>query len=345
MSSQPAYLLSLLAFGYAVTACVLASLLAVRFASLRDFRSLAPLQYLALLLITMSLLFVVSSNILVLGQGAVFNHAACSAAVWLCILLYALSKLVLYLLLLERMWTVHNVSNVGYGKRFSSKWHRLGSLVVLGWIGVAVLTVPGRISSRRGGTCYIGLKLYTTIPLLIVDTIANVFLSVAFLWPIWRSNSPEVVRLARRSAIAAFIALLTSFLNGLFIVILHGQELSWVCLGSCGLDLTINAIIIFIVTLPAADRRIVYMRADDLVDPPARLPTGLRKNSASRHDFSSVAVRVTREVRIDEEEGESVRMHERSYVYLPDLPPRASSSKGRPRTAEDGLSKVGTDSE
>lgn len=69
---------------------------------------------------------------------------------------------------------------------------------------------PGRIAVIRSGTCYIGLKLFTTIPLLIVDTVANLYLSLAFLLPIWRSKSPQILRLARRSSIAALISLATS---------------------------------------------------------------------------------------------------------------------------------------
>jgi hypothetical protein len=31
-------------------------------------------------------------------------------------------------------------------------------------------------------------------------------------------------------------------------MVLHGQELGWVCLGSCGADVTINALALFFVT-------------------------------------------------------------------------------------------------
>lgn len=94
-----------------------------------------------------------------------------------------------------------------------STWYRIGAVIVLGWVAVAILVIvsaslpaafateltirdasqPGRIAVIRSGTCYIGLKLFTTIPLLAVDTVANLYLSLAFLLPIWRSKSPQIL--------------------------------------------------------------------------------------------------------------------------------------------------------
>lgn len=169
--------------------------------------------------------------------------------------LYALSKLVLYLLLLEKVWAVHGLASLGHRNRCEcprrtlpasarrspltlawsrllgdSKWYRVGAVLVLGWVAVAILEIvsaslpaasrpssrrgnvsqPGRVAVIRNGTCHIGLRLFTTIPLLAVETVANLYLTLAFLLPIWRSKSPQILRLARRSSIAALISLATS---------------------------------------------------------------------------------------------------------------------------------------
>jgi len=85
----------------------------------------------------------------------------------------------------------------------------------------------------------------------------NVFLTFLFLWPLWRSSatstlSPVIRRMATRTLVAATVVLLTSATNIFVLTLLHGRELGWVCLGSCGTDVVINAIALFWVTRPSA---------------------------------------------------------------------------------------------
>lgn len=87
----------------------------------------------------------------------------------------------------------------------------------------------------------------------------NALLTILFIWPLWQSNfiSPIVRRVALRTLAASFIALTTSAvrfvpllvplrlltrlwvigqINMLVLTLMHGEQLSWVCLGSCGTD-------------------------------------------------------------------------------------------------------------
>lgn len=56
----------------------------------------------------------------------------------------------------------------------------------------------------------IGLTHWSTIPMLVVDACTNVYLTVGFVWPVWRSAFPAARRLARISCIAAVASLVTS---------------------------------------------------------------------------------------------------------------------------------------
>jgi hypothetical protein len=58
---------------------------------------------------------------------------------------------------------------------------------------------------------------------------------------------PDIVSDGRLSRAAA-VALTTSVINILVLTILHGQQLGWVCLSSCGFDVTVNAIVIYAVS-------------------------------------------------------------------------------------------------
>jgi hypothetical protein len=82
--------------------------------------------------------------------------------------------------------------------------------------------------------------------MLTVDAITNIYLTTAFIIPIWKSNFPKAQRLARVSAIAAVAALVTSFANIFVMTLQHGHQLSYVCLGSCGLDVAFNSCAVFV---------------------------------------------------------------------------------------------------
>lgn len=91
----------------------------------------------------------------------------------------------------------------------------------------------------------------------------NVFLTVLFLWPLARSTvtNPFLKRVALRTLFASIIALTTSAVrriqlsdaahananlnlccmqvNILVLTLMHGRQLGWICLGSCGLDVSL----------------------------------------------------------------------------------------------------------
>lgn len=127
---------------------------------------------------------------------------------------------------------------------------RIAAVLMLAWIVVAVLMFVGRVAHLRTSdeACVIGLKPYASIPLLAVDATLNVFLTATFVVPIWRSNFPSARALAVNSSIAAVAALVTSLTNIAVLTASHGKQLSWVCLGSCGLDVFLNAAILFLLT-------------------------------------------------------------------------------------------------
>jgi hypothetical protein len=74
--------------------------------------------------------------------------------------------------------------------------------------------------------------------------------SSLFVYPLYHSHklTPPLRRLAKRTLWAALVALVTSATNVAILMVLHGQELGWVCLGSCTADVTVNALALFFVT-------------------------------------------------------------------------------------------------
>jgi len=172
-----------------------------------------------------------------------------------CIFVYATSKIFIYLFLMERIHLVYGYTVKGRVSRWRSPWYRVAGLFLILWIGVAIAMIIGRTAYIRehDNACIIGLKLYATVPMLVTDVIVNVYLTTAFVVPIWRSKFPRARALAINSSFSAIAALITSFVNICILTLEHGRQLSWVCLASCGLDVMINAAIVFAVTAHNVD--------------------------------------------------------------------------------------------
>ncbi|BGP18892.1 hypothetical protein JCM10213v2_006972 [Rhodosporidiobolus nylandii] len=282
------------------------------------------MQLLVVSLLGGSLLFVFVSAIIIFGVGSSFSGAPCSVGIWLCILLYAATKAVLYVLLLEKLHVVHCHTAMGRVPRLKSWYYRGGLCLFVAWIAVTGAMIAGRIALIRqhDGACIIGMRLWSTVPMLGVDAITNIYLTTLFIIPIWRSSFPKAQRLARVSAIAAVAALLTSFANILVLTLEHGHQLSWVCLGSCGLDVCFNSAIVYFVTSAGRQK-------DELMTTQERDPSKVGRTSrnashfltsSSAHPFSptstGVGVTVVEEIRVDEDT---------------DLQPFSTSTRSRPR--------------
>ncbi|KAG8907099.1 hypothetical protein FRB99_005354 [Tulasnella sp. 403] len=116
---------------------------------------------------------------------------------------------------------------------------------------IVFLLVFGRIAEiRHDGVCVIGLKQFASLSLLSFDLFITLCLTILFVYPLMRKDiiSPRLRRVAKRTLAASIAALITSAVNLAVLTIMHGKQLGWVCLSSCGTDVTLNAIIIFWVT-------------------------------------------------------------------------------------------------
>ncbi|GAA6048135.1 hypothetical protein JCM3770_003678 [Rhodotorula araucariae] len=244
------YLRPIVATLYLLVVAILSVLLTRRWGSWSYLRRLPLIQVLVIVLLASSLAFIFASAVIILGVGSSYSAAACHGGIWLCILLYASSKAVLYYLLLEKLQRVHSHTTTGHVGRFHSWWYRGGLVLFLAWLGVAGCMIAGRVSYIRqhDGACIIGLRLFATVPMLAVDALTNVYLTFGFVLPVWRSQNEKARRLAKVSSVAAIAALVTSFANILILSLLHGHQLSFVCLGSCGLDVAFNSVIVYLVT-------------------------------------------------------------------------------------------------
>ncbi|KDQ61789.1 hypothetical protein JAAARDRAFT_522388 [Jaapia argillacea MUCL 33604] len=221
--------------------------------SFRSLRQLSWHRFCIVLLFVDSWLFLFTSGVVIFGAGLELDFLVCNLGVYICIVFYASSKVLIYCFLMERVYIVW--SPLAPKKRFETPIYLLCFFFLCLFAAVFVIVIIGRVAYfRSDGACVIGLKRASSITLLSYDLFINVFLTSLFLWPLLRTHFPShaIRKVARRTAFAAVVALLTSAVNLVIVAIMRGKQLGWVCLGSCGTDIIINALVIFWVTSAAS---------------------------------------------------------------------------------------------
>ncbi|KAJ7048125.1 hypothetical protein C8F01DRAFT_164512 [Mycena amicta] len=195
-----------------------------------------------------SWLFLFSTGLLIFGVGLQMNQTSCAAGIYLCVLFYCTSKVLIYLFLTEKVYIVWGNGN----RRLRSPTYLVCVGSVALYTAVMLAMFFGRIEKFRegDGACVLGLKPTASLPLLSYDLYINLLLTTLFIYPILRSkhSTPQMRRVALRTLMAAAVALTTSTVNIAVLTILKGSELGWVCLGSCGTDVIFNAAALFWVT-------------------------------------------------------------------------------------------------
>ncbi|GAB1517824.1 hypothetical protein RhiTH_000877 [Rhizoctonia solani] len=196
-----------------------------------------------MLILVVSWLFVFGAGVLIHGVGMATSNDACSAGIILCTWLYAISKVLIYAYLIEK---VRVVWDVVAQPRLTSPIYLVCLFVVIPFCGVPILMMVGRYSFFNDDmSCVIGLRSFSSLTLLVYDLCMNVFLNSMFLWPLLRSKliNPRLRKVSLRTLVAAGAALATSIIN-IATLTAMGHQLGWVAL---------NGIVIFWVTMPMTD--------------------------------------------------------------------------------------------
>ncbi|KAG0253072.1 hypothetical protein BGZ95_006462, partial [Linnemannia exigua] len=187
-----------------------------------------------------------------LVQTQDYNMVSCVISIYTCIVLYAGSKIIIYLFLMEKVYVVTAV-----GLTRSKFWmYRVNLALLCPFLVIVALMVIFRVHSiNEDGECHIGLLRPAALPLILYDMFLSIWLTGLFIRPLISSKSmlqgPSKGRLrdvARRTLVGALVALLLSSANIFTLVYFEGNERGLVCLSCCSADVTLNAMTIHWVT-------------------------------------------------------------------------------------------------
>ncbi|KIO34176.1 hypothetical protein M407DRAFT_17083 [Tulasnella calospora MUT 4182] len=220
-----------------------------------DWRNLNWPKVCVVLIFVHSWLFIFCAGLLMSGAGLSTSRLNCSLAIFSCILLYAVSKLFIYLFLIEKVYVVWAPHGTARPSRLKSRIYCLCCALLLPLVIIIIVLLFGRIAHLRetDRVCVIGLRKGASLSLLCYDLAMTAILTTLFVYPLLRSKvSPRLRQVASRTLVASTAALVTSCANIAVLTVLHGKELGWVCLSSCGADVTINALAIYVVSSPGS---------------------------------------------------------------------------------------------
>ncbi|CAO3633422.1 unnamed protein product [Cunninghamella echinulata] len=183
------------------------------------------------------------------------NRASCIAGDYICVILYGMSKLLIYLWLVERVWLV----KTEHITRWKSKTYRFLIFIVIPYVIGYFFFVfyYFQIYLTPDGQCYLVLDLVTAVYTIVYDSAINLILSMIFVHAIFKITKHKITinrvsnleRLAYRSLIASVIALIASFANLLVFTIVYAER-GTICYLICDLDIILNVVVIHWITSP-----------------------------------------------------------------------------------------------
>lgn len=203
-----------------------------------------------------SWMFILVSSTLKFGVGLNTSFRVCEGALFLCLTSYVLTKLLIYMFLVEKAYVIRQGTTPK--SRLKSKLYLFNSFGMLGCFAVVgVFNLIYRITSLEDGRCVIGMERTVMIPLISFELLVNVYLTILFLIPlrtlynfqgVQRSSANERMRtIAYRTFIGAVSTTASSVVNLTVLMALNGEP-AWVCFVCCQLDIAYSAIIVHWVT-------------------------------------------------------------------------------------------------
>ncbi|CZR55834.1 uncharacterized protein PAC_05722 [Phialocephala subalpina] len=197
------------------------------------------------------MVFIFATAILEHGFGLNSSQGICSSAIWLCLICYMSTKVLIYYFLVEKAYIIRRVQT----PRLKSKLYCFNCFgMLLPYCVVVVLNFVYRLAYfKPDGTCMIGMEERAMMPLIIFDAIVNLYLTLLFVLPLrtlysYKKSPNSLLRtVALRSFIGSLATLTSSVVNLTVLMVLKG-EAAWICLMCCNADILFSVLVLHWVT-------------------------------------------------------------------------------------------------
>ncbi|KAF2813843.1 uncharacterized protein BDZ99DRAFT_567569 [Mytilinidion resinicola] len=233
------------------TIAVLATCLTRRLQTIHSWRALPLTSWLLIAIYVDSGLFVFVTAVISHGVDLNSSGDLCGGAILLCLICYLTTKIMIYLFLVEKAYIIRGSRQ----SRLKNKLYVVNFFgLIVPYVVVIVMNFVYRFSYiNKDGVCIIGMKRISMIPLITLDVILNVYLTMLFLLPLRKLYSyqhnvnPALRKMAMRTFIGSCATLISSVVNLTVLMVLEGEP-GWVCLMCCNADILFSVIVLHWVT-------------------------------------------------------------------------------------------------
>ncbi|KAF2714154.1 hypothetical protein K504DRAFT_531002 [Pleomassaria siparia CBS 279.74] len=234
-----------------VTISVLSICLTRRIQNIIKWKRLPLIIWLVIIIYIDSMFFVFITAILSRGIGINSSLQICEGAIFLCLVCYMSTKLLIYCFLVEKAYIIR-------GSRFPRLKTRLWLFNSFGllvpYTVVMMMNFVFRIAYiDEQGVCIIGMKKIAMLPFITLDVVVNVYLTLLFIIPLrqlytYQHNTNTALHtMAFRSFIGTLTTLASSVVNLSVLMVLKGEP-GWICLMCCNADILFSVFILHWVT-------------------------------------------------------------------------------------------------
>lgn len=190
-----------------------------------------------------------------MGVGFNIGMNICGAGVFLCLGSYMMSKIFIYLFMVERVRLVHSTRT----PRLRDKLYLFNSLgMLLPFTVIGLLNFVYRISFiDEQGVCHLGMERKSLVPLLIFDSLANIYLTILFILPLTKLHSfnkgnlsqpsAKLRSLTIRTVVGCLLTLLSTAANATSLAIAEGQPAT-ICMMTCCSDVLFCVLVLHFIT-------------------------------------------------------------------------------------------------
>ncbi|TPX36149.1 hypothetical protein SmJEL517_g01411 [Synchytrium microbalum] len=204
------------------------------------------------------------------GIGASFlvgnsdwSDSVCDGVHIFCVILYAGSKVIMYLFLVEKLHIVTSLRT-----RFEDPLWKMNMVLITPFLGIALLGFffTGHQFNEDEmnplalavGNCEIWYGREFTVPFVAYDVFYSIYISTYFVWAVLGTSkslkmarNEKYVALAKRNLVGASISLASTFVNVMEMT-LNQHQSGTLCLALCSTDTLVNALCLWYVTSSVA---------------------------------------------------------------------------------------------
>ncbi|KAI5363267.1 hypothetical protein Slin15195_G106510 [Septoria linicola] len=183
------------------------------------------------------------------------TQSLCEASILICLTLYVVSKMAAFIFLIERAYII----SWPVTPRYKTPEYILSCIGIFApYVAVSALSIKYHIAMvNEARVCIIGIQMYALVPLLLVEVLSYLYLTIRFLVPLVTVHFGgqglllPLRRVVIRTCVGTGITMMSTLAVKVSLTMFNGEP-AWLCCMTCKIDALIACAILHWITMPEA---------------------------------------------------------------------------------------------